>query len=164
MASATLRTLTTATQTVGCVALAAASLSFVGCQSESAPASHGHTHEVPVPAIGYLEIVTTDADATIALYESVHGLSFGPKDAALGNARVAEKSGGTLIAVREPLAEHEGPIMRAYVAVDDVEKAVQAAEAGGASVAYPPTKQGEYGTFAIVIKDDVQHGFWQKPR
>lgn len=162
MGSATFRTRTTATQLFGRLALAVTALSFAGCQSEPAPASHGQSHEVPVPAIGYLEIVTTDAEATIALYESVHGVSFGPKDAALGNARAAETSGGTLIAVREPLAEHEGPIVRAYLTVDDVEKAVKAAEAGGATVAYPPTKQGEYGTFAIVIKDDVQHGLWQR--
>ena len=152
MAHVTLRTFT----------LVLATLALPACQTESGPAPQSHSHEVPTPTIGYLEIVTTDGEATVALYENVHGVLFGPKDASVGNARVAETRGGTLIAVREPLAAHEGPIVRAYVAVEDIAQAVKAAEAGGATVAYPPTKQGEYGTFAIVIKDDVQHGLWQR--
>ncbi|MGH1345978.1 MAG: VOC family protein [Nannocystales bacterium] len=111
--------------------------------------------------VGYLEIVTPDVDAACALYESVHGLSFGPREEALGHARAARKPDGTLVGIREPLAGHEGPIVRAYLTVDDIHKAVKAAEERGATIAYPPTKQGEYGTFAIVIRDDVQHGFWQ---
>lgn len=112
-------------------------------------------------SVGYLEIVTPDVDSACALYESLHGLSFGPKDEALGHARAARRPDGTLVGIRAPLAEHEGPIVRAYVTVDDIHNAVKSAEEGGAMVAYPPTKQGEYGTFAIVIPDDVQHGLWQ---
>ena len=29
-------------------------------------------------------------------------------------------------------------------------------------IAYPPPKQGEFGTFAIFIKDDVERGLWQR--
>ena len=29
-------------------------------------------------------------------------------------------------------------------------------------IAYPPTRQGNQGTFAIVIKGDVEHGLWQR--
>lgn len=111
--------------------------------------------------VGYLEIVTPDVDATCALYESVHGLSFGPKDADLGGARAARKPDGTVVGVRAPLAAHESPIVRAYLAVDDIQEAVKGAQQRGATIAYPPTKQGEHGTFAIVIQDDVQHGLWQ---
>ena len=35
-------------------------------------------------------------------------------------------------------------------------------EEHGAIVAYPPTRQGQRGTFAIVIQGDVQHGLWQR--
>ena len=31
----------------------------------------------------------------------------------------------------------------------------------GAIVAYPPTRQGARGTFAIVLHAGVQHGLWQ---
>lgn len=111
--------------------------------------------------IGYLEIVTPDVDSTCGLYEQLLGVTFGPADAALGQARTARKDDGTLIGVRAPMAEHEQPIVRTYLHVDDIEHASKAAEAAGAMIAYPPTKQGDRGTFAIVIKDDIQHGLWQ---
>ena len=52
--------------------------------------------------------------------------------------------------------------MRAYLAVDDIARAVNAAEEAGAVTAYPPTRQGQRGTFAIVIHGGVQHGLWQR--
>ncbi|MGB1014645.1 MAG: VOC family protein, partial [Nannocystaceae bacterium] len=79
-----------------------------------------------------------------------------------GHARVAQKPDGSLIGIREPLAEHESPIVRAYLAVEDIDKATKAAEDAGAMVAYPPTRQGKSGVFAIVIQDGVQHGLWQR--
>ncbi|MGB1014124.1 MAG: VOC family protein [Nannocystaceae bacterium] len=112
--------------------------------------------------VKYLEIVTNELDSTCALYEQLYGVPFAPRDPTLGQARVAHKPDGTLIGIREPLAEHESPIVRAYLAVDDIEQAAKAAEDGGAMVAYPPTREGEHGVFAIVIKDGVQHGLWQR--
>ena len=92
----------------------------------------------------------------------MHGLSFGPPDPDLGQARVATEADGTLVGIRKPLAAHEMPVMRVYLAVDDIQKAVKNAEEHGATVAYPPTRQGQRGTFAIVIQGDVQHGLWQR--
>ena len=112
--------------------------------------------------VHYLEIVSNDVDALIGLYERMHGLSFGPPDPDLGQARVATRADGTLVGIRKPLAAHEQPIMRTYLAVDDIEQAVKTAEDAGALVAYPPTRQGQWGTFAIVIQGDVQHGLWQR--
>jgi hypothetical protein len=51
--------------------------------------------------------------------------------------------------------------MRTYVAVEDIQHAVKEAEEHGATIAYPPTRQGQRGTFAIVIQGDVEHGLWQ---
>lgn len=113
--------------------------------------------------VGYLEIITPDVDSACALYEQLHGLSFGPKDESLGQARTAKKPDGSLIGIREPLAAHEGPMVRAYLAVPDIHEAVRAAEKQGATTAYPPTKQGDHGSFAIVIRHDVEHGLWQQP-
>ena len=114
-----------------------------------------------MPTIGYLEVVTNELDSTCALYEALWGVSFGEAVADLGHARTAKRPDGTLVGVRKPMADHEAPIMRSYVAVDDIATAAKAAEEHGAMVAYPPTEQGEYGTFAIVILDGVQHGLWQ---
>jgi predicted enzyme related to lactoylglutathione lyase len=111
--------------------------------------------------IHYLEIVTNDVDALIALYQTVHGLSFGPPDADLGEARVATGANGTLLGIRKPLAAHEQPIMRTYLAVEDIGQAVKKAEGSGGIVAYPPTRQGRHGTFAIVLQNELQHGLWQ---
>jgi len=112
--------------------------------------------------VHYLEIVCGDVAAQCAVFEQVHGLSFGPEVADLGNARVAEAPDGSLIGVRAPLAQHEQPIVRTYLEVDDIEKAVREAESAGAMIAYPPTQQGETGTWAIYILGDVQMGLWQR--
>jgi predicted enzyme related to lactoylglutathione lyase len=113
-------------------------------------------------AISYLEIVSNDVDPLIGLYQRMHGLSFGPPDPDLGQARVATRADGSLVGIRKPLAAHEQPIMRTYLAVEDIQKAVGKAEEHGAIIAYPPTLQGQRGTFAIVIQGDVQHGLWQR--
>ncbi len=110
----------------------------------------------------YLEIVSNDADALLAAYESVHGLSFGPEDPDLGQARVAARPDGSFVGIRRPLAEHEQPITRTYLEVSDIQKAVERAGEAGAIIAYPPTQHGNFGTFAIFILGDVQHGLWQR--
>ncbi len=120
------------------------------------------TERDPRMAVHYLEIVSNDIDALIRLYEHMHGLSFGPPDPELGQAQVATRADGSLVGIRKPLAAHEQPIMRTYVAVEDIHRAVKEAEDSGATIAYPPTRHGELGTFAIVIQGEVQHGLWQR--
>lgn len=112
--------------------------------------------------VHYLEIVSEDVDAACALHERVHGLRFGAPDADLGLARVAARPDGTLVGIRAPLAAHEQPTTRAYVAVDDIGAAVEEVERLGGMVAYPPTRQGGRGVFAIVIHAGVEHGLWQR--
>lgn len=113
-------------------------------------------------AVHYLEIVSNDAGTLTELYQRLHGLSFGPPDPDLGQARVATQADGALVGIRRPLAAHEQPIMRTYFAVEDIQRAVEKAAESGATIAYPPTRQGHQGTFAIVIQGGVQHGFWQR--
>jgi len=112
--------------------------------------------------IHYLEIVSRDVAAQCAALERIHGLTFGPPTADLGYARVAETPDGSLIGVRAPLAEHEQPIVRTYIEVEDIARAVQEVEAAGAAIAYPPTQQGDTGTWAIYVLGDVQVGLWQR--
>ncbi|GAB4223408.1 MAG: hypothetical protein Kow0062_23480 [Acidobacteriota bacterium] len=111
--------------------------------------------------IHYVEIVSADVASLCAALEQLHGLSFGPPVADLGQARVAEAPDGSLIGVRAPLAVHEQPVIRTYLEVEDITKAVEKAEAAGAVIAYPPTHQGDTGTWAIYILGDVQIGLWQ---
>ena len=113
-------------------------------------------------AVHYLEIVSNDVDTLTGLYERMHGLSFGSPDPDLGQARVATRTDGTLVGIRKPLAAHEQPIVRIYLAVGDIQQAVKNAEESGATIAYPPTRQGSQGTFAIVIQGEVEHGLWQR--
>lgn len=113
-------------------------------------------------SIHYIEIVTNDLDAVCASYERVHGLTFSAPDPDMGQARLARLADGSLIGLRKPLAEHEQPILRTYLEVADIEEAAKTAEASGAMVAYPPTRQGSHGVFAIIIQGDVQHGLWQR--
>jgi hypothetical protein len=112
--------------------------------------------------IHYLEIVCHDVAAQCTVLERVHGLSFGRAVADLGHARVADAADGSLIGVRAPLAEHEQPIVRTYLAVGDIAKAVKEAEAAGAVIAYGPTQQGYTGTWAILLLGGVQLGLWQR--
>lgn len=112
-------------------------------------------------SVHYLEIVTDDADKMVALYESMYGISFSIPEADLGDARVATHANGGLVGIRKPLAAHERPIIRTYVAVADIHAAAKAAEEAGAMVAYPPTMQGKWGTCAIVIQSGLEHGLWQ---
>lgn len=113
-------------------------------------------------SVHYLEIVSRDVAAQCAALERLHGLSFGPPVADLGNARVAQARDGGRIGVRAPLAEHERPIVRTYLEVEDIARAVQDAEAAGASIAYPPTRQGDTGTWAIYVLGEVEVGLWQR--
>jgi len=112
--------------------------------------------------VHYLEIVCADVAAQCAALERVHGLSFGPSVPDLGNARVAKAPDGSWVGVRAPLAAHEQPIIRTYLEVDDIAKAVADAEAAGAVIAYPPTQQGDTGTWAIYILGELQIGLWQR--
>ena len=111
--------------------------------------------------VHYLEFVCTDVAAQCAALEGSHALSFGPVVPELGNARVADGPDGTRVGVRAPLADHEQPIIRPYLAVDDIALAISQAESKGAVVAYPPTQQGDTGTWAIYILGDLQVGLWQ---
>jgi predicted enzyme related to lactoylglutathione lyase len=131
---------------------------LTGCQTTEKADHMGESNT----RIHYLEIVCRDVAAQCAALERMHGLSFGPPVADLGGARVANAAGVSLIGVRAPLAEHEQPIIRTYLEVDDIAKAVKDAEAAGGVVAYPPTKQGETGIWAIYFLGDVQFGLWQR--
>lgn len=134
----------------------------VGCHSTArSPSETKPADAHSKRTVHYVEIVSEDVDALVALYQSTQGISFGPPDSDLGQARVATMQDGTLVGIRKPLAAHEQPIVRTYFAVQDIRDAVKKAEGHGATTAYGPTRQGDRGTFAIVIEGGVQQGLWQ---
>ena len=143
------------------MAMALMSISL-GCRSAHRSSSDTKTEGNPKVAVHYVEIVSNDADTLTSLYQDMYGLSFGPPDPDLGQARVARRADGALVGIRKPLASHEHPIIRTYLAVEDIQRAVKKAEQHGATIAYPPTRQGDRGTFAIVIQGGVEHGLWQR--
>jgi len=109
----------------------------------------------------YLEIVTTDVDATCAVLANLHGVHFGEGESGLGGARTAALKGGGRIGVRAPMSQEEQPVVRPYILVDEIEAAVGAVEAAGARIALPPTEIPDHGTFAIYFQGGIQHGLWQ---
>lgn len=111
--------------------------------------------------IHYLEIVSNDVDATCAALAAVHGADFAAPEAMLGNARLATLKEGGRIGVRAPMAEHDHPVVRPYLLVDDIEAASKAAEAAGAEFAMRATEIPGHGTFAIYFLGGVQYGLWQ---
>lgn len=109
----------------------------------------------------YLEIVTPDVDAVCAAYSAVHGVAFDAPDELLGGARTGQLSDGAMVGVRGPLRESEAPVVRPYWLVEDIDSALQAAQAQGAEVAVPPMAIPGRGTIAIYIHGGIDHGLWQ---
>lgn len=111
--------------------------------------------------VHYLEIVTPDVDAVCANYAKLHGVSFSEPEAGLGNARTASFPGGGLLGVRAPMQQTEEPVVRPYFLVDDIDAAVEAAQAAGGEIAHPPMEISGHGFFAIFIQGGIHHGLWQ---
>src|SRR5258708_38185808 len=115
-------------------------------------------------AVHFLEIVSNDVDRLTGLSQLMLGVSFGPPDPDLGQARIATQADGAVIGIRKPLAAHEQPIMRTYLAVEDIQQAGKAAEESRAMIAYPPTHQGNQGTCASTSQGDGERRLWQRNR
>lgn len=120
-----------------------------------------HANQENTMQVRYLEIVTPDMDETCDMLEAVHGVTFGDPIAALGNARTADLNSGGKISVRAPMRADEAPVVRPYMLVDDIEAAVEAAEAAGAQIAIPPMELPGQGTFAIYLLGGIDHGVWE---
>ncbi len=110
--------------------------------------------------VHYLEMVTSDVDAVCAANQAAHGITFASADPLLGGARTAPLPDGG-IGARAPLWDTEGPVIRPYWLVDDIEAALDAASKQGLLVVHFPLEIPGKGTFTICIQGDVGHGLWQ---
>ena len=149
--------------------LAALALASIACACSSTDGSSQHA----VPAIKqqdlqaqpmrvqYLEVVTTDVDATCKALTKAHNAIFGDPNPGFGGARTAALLGGGQIGVRAPLAEHEQAVVRPYLLVEDIEAALLVATEAGGQIAMPSTEIPGHGRFAIYILGGIQHGLWQ---
>ncbi len=91
--------------------------------------------------IHYLEIVTPEVDARVALYSKIHGVSFGAAEEILGGAPSGKLSNGGTLGIRAPLRNTETPVVRPYFLVHDIDKAVAAAAQAGAEIAMQPNSR-----------------------
>jgi predicted enzyme related to lactoylglutathione lyase len=141
--------------------VSALAVCFTGAPvAQDRPAPDVRSKEEPMQ-VHYLEIVTPDVEATCGALAELHGVTFSEPRAELGNARTAALDGGGLIGVRAPMHADEEAVVRPYLLVDDIESAVEAAEAAGGQVAVAPTEIAERGRFAIFFLGGIQHGLWQ---
>ena len=111
--------------------------------------------------VQYLEIVTPEVDAVCETYARLHGVTFGERESGLGGARTATLANGGVLGVRAPMRETEAPVIRPYMLVDDIQRAVEAAAQAGAEVAVPPMELPGHGTCAIVIHGGIESGLWE---
>ena len=107
--------------------LALLALAFAACGcSTTQPAHDQQKSKEHAMLIQYLEIVTPDLNATCNALEQLHGVTFSEPVPGLGNARTAEMKDGGRIGVRAPMRADEGPVVRPYLLVEDIEAAVEA--------------------------------------
>lgn len=111
--------------------------------------------------IYYLEIVTPDVDAAVALCIQIHGATFADPNPIFGGARITKLDGGELLGIRAPMRETETPVVRPYYLVDNIDNAVESASNAGAEVAMGPTEMPGYGKFAIFVQGGIETGLWQ---
>ena len=151
------------------IALLVPALHLCSCNSSIAAKTQSHSVSAealdatkePSMLVQYLEIVTSEVDATCTVLAKVHDVTFSEPDAGFGNARTAALKGGGRIGVRAPMAEQDMQIVRPYVLVDDIEAAVKTAEAAGAKFAMLATEIPGHGKFAIYFLGDMQFGLWE---
>jgi len=120
-----------------------------------------HGDENHAVNIHYLEIVTPSVNETCEALSKAHGVVFSDPVPELGAARTAELGDGGRIGVRAPMRETEQPVVRPYILVDDIQAAVNAAEAAGAQIALPPMEIPGQGTFSTYLLGGIEHGLLQ---
>lgn len=118
---------------------------------------------VPEHTAYYLETVTADVEAARQLYGKAYGWRFEAKGPEWGNSFVATLPDDSLCGIRAPLHVQEKPIVRTYLRVTDIEKAVQEAGQLGAEIALEPMEIPGQGMIAIYLHGGIEQGLWQIP-
>lgn len=141
-----------------CTALIASALAL---QSQVANKNVVNEKKTPTMDLHFLEIVTPDMDGTCAALEKLHGVTFSKPEPMLGNARLADLSGGGRLSVRKPMHEAEQPVTRPYIKVKDLDASFKTATDAGAEVLVPPMPIPNQGRIALFKLGEIEHGLWQ---
>ncbi len=112
--------------------------------------------------VEYLEVVTPNVAETCAAYTKLYDICFSEAIEELGNAFVAALANGGRISIRAPMHESEQPVVRPYMLVDNLDKAVTELVSAGAEIIHPATHIPNQGHFAIYLLAGLQFGLWQK--
>nr|WP_197501626.1 hypothetical protein [Hyphomonas sp. Mor2] len=138
---------------------------LAACQPAPGDGSEPETLSATAEAgleVQYLEIVTSEVDATCATLSKIHAVEFGAPEPGFGNARIAVLRDGRRLGVRAPLSADEGaPIVRPYLLVEDMDVAIASAQATGAEFAMLSTEIPGHGKFAIYFQGGLQFGLWE---
>lgn len=118
---------------------------------------------VPENTIHYFEIVTPDVEAACRHYGAAYGWSFEATGPEMGNSFIASMPNGSICGIRAPMHEEEKPIVRTYLRVENLEKAVEEAAELGAEIALERMEIPGHGTIAIYFYGGIQQGLWQVP-
>ncbi|MBO0852323.1 MAG: VOC family protein [Nocardia sp.] len=111
----------------------------------------------------WIDLATTDADASIAFYTELFGWT-AVRDANFGGYITFSNRGKPIAGGIQVPADTEGarPQWTVYLHSDDARATVEAAEAHGGSVAVAPADVGELGVFAVLTDSaGVGVGVWQ---
>lgn len=122
-----------------------------------------HRDKAPVGAPCWLDLMTTDADATRRFYSELLGWEPLEQSAEFGGYFMWANQG---VPVAGGVGAESGqPASRywsVYLASDDAEKTAEIAASTGAQVIVPPTRVGDVGVMAVLIDPTgAQIGVWQ---
>ena len=145
----------------GCTHNDSSTLSRTSASLTDTNSRTGEAEKGEAMRIHYLEMVTRDIDAACELSSGIHGITFAEPDTSLGGARVARLHDGGMMGIRGPMHDAEKPVTRAYMLVEDIQAAVDAAKNAGAEIAVPPMEIPGHGQCAIYIQGGIEAGFWQ---
>jgi predicted enzyme related to lactoylglutathione lyase len=117
---------------------------------------------VPENSVHYIEYVVKDPEQLVRAFEKQHPWRFA-QASELAGSWVAELPGGGLCGIRGPMNDDEkrGLVVRTYVRVADLDRAVAIARENGATIAIESMSVGKYGRIAIYVIEGVQQGLWQ---
>lgn len=107
----------------------------------------------------WVELSTTDDDASLAFYGELFGWTATEKTEAFGGYRTF-LSDGLAVGGLNPMGEQ--PLWTTYVATDDADATTEKVGAGGGTVIAPPMDVGDLGRMAVFLDPaGAVFGVWQ---
>src|SRR4051812_37865149 len=109
-----------------------------------------HRDSAPVGAPCWVDLFTTDPDASRAFYGELFGWTSESSGDEFGGYVNFSKDGAPVAGCMRNSGESETDVWSVYLASDDAQATVDAASKHGGSVEVPPMPVGDLGTMAFV--------------